>query len=355
MFRIFNMSLIISILLISKSGESQNKKHSVQVVGFYNIENLFDTIDDPDTIDEDYTLSGKNHYSYSDYQRKIKNTAQVISKIGGAESDTGPAILGLAEIENFRVLNDLVQSKSLRNHQYQIIHFDSPDRRGIDVALIYQEDFFLPLETEIIDVKLWTENGERLYTRDILYVSGIMEGEEIHIIVNHWPSRRGGKARSEPKRMKTAYLVNQLTNRILFTNPKAKILILGDFNDDPIDKSIKKMLIQTYPTDESTKVSFFNPMEIMFKKGWNTLAYRDALHLFDQIILTKTFLGNDPNNQGLRYFKAGIFNPSYLIQHDGKYKGYPLRSFENNRYSGGYSDHFPVFIKLIKPYSSPTR
>lgn len=354
MFRIFNMSLVISILLISQSGESQNKEYRVQVIGFYNIENLFDTIDDPQTIDEDYTLSGKNHYSSNDYQRKINKTAQVISNIGGAESGTGPAILGLAEVENFRVLNDLVHSKALKKQQYQIIHFDSPDRRGIDVALIYQEAFFLPLETEIIEVKLWTEKGERLYTRDILYVSGVMEGEEIHVIINHWPSRRGGKSRSEPKRMKTAYKVNQLTNRILFTNPKAKILILGDFNDDPIDKSIKKMLIQTSPTDKSTKVSFFNPMEFMFKKGWNTLAYRDALHLFDQIIVSKTLLGNDHNNKGLRYYKAGIFNPSYLIQQDGKYKGYPLRSFENNRYSGGYSDHFPVFIELIRPYSVPT-
>jgi endonuclease/exonuclease/phosphatase family metal-dependent hydrolase len=345
MLHVFNGLIVISILLLSETAQSQPKKYRVHIVGFYNIENLFDTIDDPQTFDEDYTLKGKNRYSSENYQNKIKNTADVISKMGATVGESGPAIVGLAEIENFHVLNDLVHSEGLRQLQYQIIHFDSPDRRGIDVALIYRQAVFLPLETETIEVKLWTEKGERIYTRDILYVNGILAEEEIHIIVNHWPSRRGGKTRSEPRRIKSAYMVNRLTNRIRSKNPEAKILILGDFNDDPIDTSIKNILAPTSSAEENQIVSFFNPMEIMFKKGWNTLAYRDALHLFDQIILSKTFLGN--NNKGLRYYKAGIFNPSYLIQQYGKYKGYPLRSFENNRYSGGYSDHFPVFIKLI--------
>jgi len=348
---VFNVTLLIAVLLFYQTMESQSKKYSLYVVGFYNVENLFDTIDDPQTIDEDFTPTGKNHYSLDDYKNKIKNTASVISKIGGTKTKKGPTILGLAEIENFNVINDLIHSAELNKLGYQIIHFDSPDRRGIDVALIYQEALFLPLETEIIEVKLWNEEGARIYTRDILYVTGILGDEQIHVIVNHWPSRRGGKIRSEPKRMKTAYMVNQLTNRIFSESPKAKVLILGDFNDDPTDHSIKKLLFQPSSAENNVIKLFFNPMEFMFKKGWNTMAYRDALHLFDQIILSKPLISKDQEYQGLRYYRAGIFNPSYLIKQDGKYKGYPLRSFENNRYSGGFSDHFPVFIELIMPFS----
>ncbi len=347
----FLFILIPIVLSISsfQPKNDQSKKYVSKTIAFYNVENLFDTVDDSLTFDEDYTPLGKNHFSKEDYEEKIKNTAKVISEIGRDSDAYGPVIIGLAEIENFGVLKDLVNSEKLRNSSYQIIQKDSPDRRGIDVALLYRESSFLPLNTEFIEVKLWNDRGERIYTRDILYVNGILDNEEFHLIVNHWPSRRGGRSRSEPKRMKTAFLVRQLTDNISLQNPDAKILILGDFNDDPTDKSIKEGLLQPIQREDSLFHPFFNPMEVMFKKGWNTLSYRDGLNLFDQIILSSN-LKNDPNQQGgYLFFRAGIFNPSYLISQKGKYKGYPLRSFQNNHYAGGYSDHYPVYVELVKP------
>lgn len=329
----------------------QTVKYTVRTIGFYNVENLFDTIDDPETIDEAYTPSGKNHYSHRDYLSKIKNTARVISEIGSSRKNRGPDLIGLAEIENFQVLQDLVQSKELHHKNYQIIHQDSPDRRGIDVALLYKPAFFSPIEFEAIELKLWNENGERIYTRDILYVQGILDDEVIHIFVNHWPSRRGGKTRSDPKRMKAAYMVNKKTSEILMMDPNAKIIILGDFNDDPTDKSIKNGLLLSADKENELSTSFFNPMEKMHKKGMNTLAYRDGLNLFDQIILSNNLLKEEKYPAGYVLYRTGIYNPSYLIAQHGKYKGYPLRSFENSHYAAGYSDHYPVFVELIRPHS----
>lgn len=342
---------VLLLIAIYQTNRQNSKKYRIKTIGFYNVENLFDTIDDSLTIDEDYTLRGKNHYSMDDYVEKINKTASVISKIGSANDNRGPSIIGLAEIENYRVLNDLVNSFPLQSSAYQIVQKDSPDRRGIDVALLYREEDFLPVDTKFIEVRLWNERGERIYTRDILYVNGILDSDEIHIIVNHWPSRRGGKSKSESKRMKTAYLVRQLTDRIILNDPDAKILILGDFNDDPVDKSIKEGLLKPIQVENNTLNPFFNPMEALFKKGWNSMAYRDGLHLFDQIILSSTLKSDSNKVNGYFFYRAGIYNPSYLISQKGKYKGYPLRSFQNNYYAGGYSDHFPVYVELIRPIS----
>jgi len=343
--------LLVVYLFGIQTAYCQTVKYTIRTIGFYNVENLFDTIDDPETIDEAYTPSGKNHYSRQDYLSKIKNTSKVISEIGSSRKSKGPDLIGLAEIENFHVLQDLVHSKELHAKNYQIIHQDSPDRRGIDVALLYKPAFFSPIEFEAIELKLWNENGERIYTRDILYVQGILDDEVIHIFVNHWPSRRGGKTRSDPKRMKAAYMVNKKTNEILMMDPDAKIIILGDFNDDPTDKSIKNGLLLSSDTENELSTSFFNPMEKMHKKGMNTLAYRDGLNLFDQIIISNNLLKEEKYQAGFVLYRAGIYNPSYLIAQHGKYKGYPLRSFENSHYAEGYSDHYPVFVELIRPYS----
>lgn len=342
--------LSLIILLVTQLSPlfafSQPDQYSLKIIGFYNVENLFDTIDDPEKLDEAYTPSGKNHYSHQDYLQKIKNTARVISEIGSSQKKQGPDLIGLAEVENFRVLNDLVHDEQLFHKKYHIIHRDSPDRRGIDVALLYKAASFSPIESEFIELKIWNEKGERIYTRDILYAKGILDDQVIHLFVNHWPSRRGGKTRSDPKRMKAAYLVRKKTDQILLTEPDATIFILGDFNDDPTDKSIKNELVGPSNRDKDFSKKLYNPMEIMHKKGMNTLAYRDGLNLFDQIIITTNLLSSEKPETTFSFFRAGIYNPSYLISKHGKYKGYPLRSFENNRFSGGYSDHFPVFVEL---------
>ena len=341
----------IAFLLIMTTLHCQTNRYKIRTVAFYNVENLFDTIDDPDILDDDYTKEGKNNYTSSDYHRKIENIAYVVAKIGAGLSKTSPAILGLAEIENHGVLEDLIRSEHIKPYQYQIIHFDSPDRRGIDVALIYQEKLFKPTHQENVELRIWDEKGIRIFTRDLLWVSGIMDDEVIHIIVNHWPSRRGGRSRSDPKRMKAAFTVRQIIGRIYKEQPRAKIIIMGDFNDDPFNKSLTKGLIENSENDQTTITQLFNPMEVMYKKGYNTLAYRDGLNLFDQVIMSIYLLREEPSVNGLTFLKAGIYNPEFMTTQSGKYKGYPYRSFNNNKYVGGFSDHYPVYVHLIKPYS----
>ena len=348
-----HISYSFVFLLVMTTLYSQNNRYKIRTIAFYNVENLFDTIDDPDILDDDFTKEGKNNYTASDYHNKIENIASVVAKIGAGLAKTSPAILGLAEIENHSVLEDLIKSEHFIPYQYQIIHFDSPDRRGIDVALIYQEKLFKPIHQENIELRIWDEKGMRIYTRDLLWVSGIMDDEVIHIIVNHWPSRRGGRSRSDPKRMKAAFTVRQIIGRIYKEQPKAKIIIMGDFNDDPINKSLAKGLIENPENTENAQTiitRLFNPMEEMYKKGYNTLAYRDGLNLFDQVIISTYLLRDGPIFEGLTFLKAGIYNPAFITTPNGKYKGYPYRSFENNKYVGGFSDHYPVYIHLIKPH-----
>ncbi|MCF6223513.1 MAG: endonuclease/exonuclease/phosphatase family protein [Flavobacteriaceae bacterium] len=338
------------MLFIIHTPQCQNTKYKIRTIAFYNVENLFDTINNPETFDDDFTPKGKNHYNSKIYWHKIDNISKVISQIGFDASKTSPAIIGLAEVENRDVLEDLINTKFLKNKKYQIIHFDSPDRRGIDVALLYQEKYFTPVDQEIFEVKLWEDSGKRIYTRDILVVSGLLENDLIHIIVNHWPSRRGGQVKSAPKRAKAAFVAQQVIEKINQNNKNAKILIMGDFNDDPIDKSLKKGLISTGKYQQISNTSLYNPMENMFDQGLNTLGYRDGLNLFDQILMSNACLDLDKNYTSFKFYKAGIFNPGFIISQKGRYKGYPFRSFQNNNYTNGYSDHFPVYIYLIKKH-----
>ncbi len=335
------------MLFIIQTPHCQNTKYKIRTIAFYNVENLFDTINNPDTFDDDYTRKGKNHYTSKIYWDKIEKLSTVISQIGFDKTNTSPAIIGLAEVENRFVLQDLINAQKLKNKQYQIIHFDSPDVRGIDVALLYQEKYFTPISQEKFEVKLWETSGKRIYTRDILLVSGILDNELIHIIINHWPSRRGGQIKSNPKREKAAYITQQIINKIDLENDNAKIIVMGDFNDDPIDKSVK-IGLKASAELELIPNTLYNPMEKMYKNGLNTLGYRDGLNLFDQILMSDDCISLDKNYNSYKFYKAGIFNPNYIITPKGRYKGYPFRSFQYNNYTGGYSDHFPVYIYLIK-------
>ena len=339
-------SFLLSLILLSQSLFSQEIESSRRIIAFYNLENLFDTIDDPDTYDEDYTPSGKLNYTSFDYGRKLRKLSSIIRKIGSDESDSGPHILGVSEVENRQVLEDLISQPELDSLSYAIAHVDSPDLRGIDVALIYREDIFFPLTYESFEVRIWDDSGQRVFTRDVLWVHGIMDAEEIHLLVNHWPSRRGGAERSSSKRMKAAYVNKKIIERIRGQQSNAKILILGDFNDDPTDKSLVQGLgARSYKRLDT--MGFFSPMIRLFKKGYNTLAYRDQIHVFDQILLSSNFI-DSKTEDGFKFHRAGVYNPSRLYVREGKYKGYPNRSFQNGRYAGGYSDHFPVYVELTK-------
>ncbi len=342
------ISFLFFLFFIIQNPHCQNSTYKIRTIAFYNVENLFDTINNPETYDDDYTRKGKNSYTSDAYWKKIYNTGKVISNIGYETSKNSPVIIGLAEIENRAVLEDLVHSKPLKNNNYKILHFDSPDIRGIDVALLFQEKYFTPLSHNNFEVKLWDEEGKRIFTRDILLVNGLLENDLIHIIVNHWPSRRGGQKRSNSKRVKAAYITQQIIEEIRLENTNAKIIVMGDFNDDPIDDSLKKGLLSVEKYLNMNQDLLFNPMEKMYKQGLNTLGYRDGINLFDQILMSADCIAINKNYDTYKFYKAGIYNPSYIITQKGKYKGYPFRSFQNNHFSGGYSDHFPVYVYLIK-------
>lgn len=339
--------LFLFYLPLSLLGQEKREYH-ILTIGFYNLENLFDIFDDPNTFDDDRTPEGKEKWTETKYRQKLKNMAYAISKIGQEETKSPPAIIGVCEIENVGVLEDLVSEPLLLPYDYGIVHYDSPDLRGIDVALLYQKKFFQPEHSVTHELVLYNpeEPDKRTYTRDQLVVTGLLEGERVHLIVNHWPSRSGGEKASSPKREKAALLNKKIVDSIYRHDPYARIISMGDFNDDPHNKSLKKVL---GAKTEKEKVGFkelYNPMAPMAKKGIGSLAYRDGWNLFDQIIISKPLL--EPDYSRYTFFKAGIFNEIFLATPMGQYKGYPFRSYSNGGFTGGYSDHFPVYILLIR-------
>lgn len=325
------------------------KKYKVHTIAFYNVENLFDTIRNPEINDEEYTPKGRNSWTHRKYQQKLTNLSRVIAEIGTNDQQVEPpTILGVAEIENRAVLEDLIKQPKLARYGYGIVHYDSPDRRGIDVALLYRKKDFVVTSSSAIPLIIHNTDGSgsRVFTRDQLLVSGHLDGEEMHFIVNHWPSRSGGEKRSSPYREAAGALNKKIIDSLLQINPKAKVMTMGDMNDGPYNKSIKKSLGAEPKKERTPLQGMFNPFEEMSKKGLGTLAYRDAWDLFDQIIITGTFLDtNDKDYSTYKYWKAGIYNKPYLVQQTGQYKGYPLRNANNQV---GFSDHFPVYLYLIK-------
>ena len=339
--------LLIGFFFTCAAFGQNQKQYKIKTIAFYNVENLFDYEDDPLIFDEDYTPEGKNRWTKKIYEDKLSKLARVISEMGADLTGSSPEILGLAEVENQRVLEDLVNEPAIKDQNYGIVHFDSPDRRGIDVALLYKKRIFTPTTSQVHELELYDsqDRTKRNYTRDQLLVSGMLDGEMIHIIVNHWPSRYGGEERSRPSRIKAAQLNMKIMDSLFSEDPYAKIITMGDLNDDPASPSIKDVLKTKTHREDLKMKELYNPMEDMHKKGMGTLAYRDAWNLFDQIIISSELAKKDYSSY--RLYKAGIFNKKFLQTPRGKYKGYPFRSYANG-YTGGYSDHFPVFIYLIK-------
>ena len=361
MQKTFNYLLVVSVIfsLVALScGTTSTKKTKtnsdyspaefrIRTIAFYNLENLFDTINDPDLNDEASPIMEMKGDRSKVYWQKVDNMARVIADIGKEEAKTSPAIIGVCEVENKQVLEDLINSKYLKDLHYGIIHYNSQDRRGIDVALLYQKRYFKPTESKSYNVKLYGD-GNRVYTRDQLLVSGVLDGEMIHLIVNHWPSRRGGEAKSRPLRMGAARYNKRMIDSLQKMYEDPKIFGLGDFNDDPINASFKDVLKATGVKNDVKDGGIYNPMEDLFRRGFSTLGYRDNINLFDQIYMTSPTLAKDKNYTNWQFYKANVFNPNYLINPKGKYKGYPFRSFSWGKFTGGYSDHYPVYIYMVK-------
>ncbi len=349
MMRLFVLRFLLLVLFsaIAITGNAQEKKYKVAAIGFYNLENLFDTINDPDKNDEDFLPTGSYNYTPAVYQDKLTNLSGVIASLATELTPDGVAMLGVAEIENRSVLEDLVKQPSLEKRGYKIIHHDSPDARGIDVGFIYQPKYFTVLGSKPLFVQMpLNPDGSSYFTRDILYVWGLFDGEPLHIFVNHWPSRRGGEAASSPLRELAATVCRTVIDSLLQADPNVKILTMGDLNDDPTNNSTYKVM-QGKPKPERLKEGeLYNPFYDFYKKGIGTLAWNDSWNLFDQVILSQGWLKKD--QPGFYFLRNEVFNKPYLTQQSGNFKGYPHRSYIGGVYQGGYSDHFPVFIYLVK-------
>ncbi|MCD6661028.1 MAG: endonuclease/exonuclease/phosphatase family protein [Lentimicrobium sp.] len=334
-------SIILLILSIFSSLQScaQEKKYLATTIAFYNVENLFDTIDDPNTNDAEFLPGGANRWTPQRYQAKLENMARVIAGIGNEMVKGGPAIIGLSEIENRGVLEDLINTPPLKELGYEIVHYDSPDRRGVDVGLIYKPSVFKV--TNSTSNRLYMPGRTDFFSRDQLVVSGELLGEPISVIVNHWPSRRSGPEYRE----EAAKLSRHLSDSLMKAHKNAKIFVMGDLNDDPIDRSVAKVLGAKGKPADVNKGDLFNPMWQLHRDGIGSLAYRDAWNLFDQIIVSEPVL-ND--SKGWKLHKAKVYNDTFLLQKDGPYAGYPFRTFAGGAYAGGYSDHFPVYLFLIR-------
>jgi predicted extracellular nuclease len=327
-------------------GRAQTNRYQIRTVAFYNLENLFDTENDSLTYDDDRTPDGRDRWTTRRYRDKIEKLSRSISGIGKELTGTPPDLIGLCEAENRQVLADLIQHPNLLDGNYGLIHFDSPDERGIDVALLYKKNCFSPVAFSSHRLLVFNEDDERDYTRDPLVVSGLLDGEMIHLIVNHWPSRSGGQERSDPYRKAAAALNSTILDSLGKVSRDPKIIIMGDFNDNPTDDSLKKILNAKGDTSALEKGMLYNPMENMYKKGAGSLAYRDAWNLFDQVLLN-AFLVKDSAGY-YRFWKAGIYNPGFLRSKSGRFRGYPARTYSGGRYTNGYSDHYPVYIYLIR-------
>jgi hypothetical protein len=339
------LALSLLVFILNPLHSQVQKDYEIETIAFYNVENLFDTVDDTLTFDDDRTALGKDRWTEERYWRKIENIARVLAEIGNDETGNSPLIIGLCEIENRSVLEDLINHPFLQKGHYGIVHYDSPDERGIDVALLYRKSGFILLNSQPRKLLIY-DTDKRDYTRDQLVVSGLLRGEEIHFIVNHWPSRSGGEAKSSHKREKAALLNKRIIDSIYKLDPAAKIIGMGDFNDDPTNKSFKKFLNTKAEVDELKQGELYNPMEAMLKKGKGTLAYRDSWNLFDQFYVSQPLVSR--NFEGFQFYRAGIFNPPYIISQSGQYRGYPMRTYGSAGYEPGYSDHFPVYLYLIR-------
>lgn len=329
-------SIFILVALLSSYSFSWAQVRGIGTIGFYNLENFFDTEDDPAINDEEYLPNGRNKWDNERYSNKIANMSRVIADMAG-----GVDILGVSEIENRKVLEDLVQSPKLRGKQYQIIHFDSPDRRGIDVALLYRTRAFKPFAATKISFNDSEDPDFR--TRDILWVKGLYHGDTLHVAVNHWPSRRGGK---EDKRLMVAGLLRKTVDSVQAINPNAKIVIMGDLNDDPTNKSLKKVLLAEGKMKKLEPGMLFNTSADTFRKGYGTLYYRGAWNLFDQIIVSQSLLEENSSNYHYVNDSFMIFAAEYMRVPNGDNKGAPLRTFSYGVYKNGYSDHYPAFIVI---------
>jgi len=340
---LFGLALLTSCQLLKlkspQSYEYLDERQSVRFV-FYNVENLFDTLDHPEKNDDEFTPAGRNHWTSYRYYTKLQRISKVMLAIGEWQP---PELFGLCEIENRLVLDDLLRLTPLSSFDYEIVHKESPDLRGIDVALFYRKKHFKLLFYDFFEVRIPEYPDTK--TRDILYAKGILKNADtLHIFINHWPSRFGGKEESDPKRLFTAKLLRSKVDSILKINNQSLIFISGDFNDEPTDKSI----IDVLNANGDTNNTLYNLMYDLKQQGRGSYKYKFEYNLIDQIIVSSSFF--QENSKLKIHGEASIFEADWLMEDDKNFPGKkPFRTYIGMKYNDGYSDHLPVYTDIILP------
>lgn len=330
----------------------QERRYLMYGVMFYNLENLFDTINNNGVYDKEFSPEGARQWNGTKYWQKQHNMAYAISQmeVKGSPAE-GPVIIGVSEIENITVLQDLVRQPEIKDRRYQIVHHDSPDRRGVDVGLLYNPRFFKVLNVTNQNIGKYLPDYPEFRTRDQLCVTGLLAGEKVSIMVNHWPSRLGGEEQSSYLREAAGRMARETMDSLLRDDPNQGIIFMGDLNDDPQNKSCCEALGAKKEIKDCTEPgSCFNPWWNILGRGIGTLGYKGNWNLFDQIIFTDYFLKNydSKDKPTLTFSRAEVLNRKFLRSSEGDRQGYPLRTFSSGIFLNGYSDHFPTMIYLVK-------
>ncbi|MBT8204427.1 MAG: endonuclease [Eudoraea sp.] len=313
----------------------RKKSPNTHTLVFYNLENIFDTQDDPRTLDDDFTPEGVKKWTPKRYRRKLRKLANTLNKVGKLTSGKMPAFIGVAEVENRKVLSDLINTKPLNRYSMGIVHHDSPDERGIDTALLYDPECFQVIRSEAIPLMVFNEEGVRDYTRDILHVEGKLNGEQLHVFVNHWPSRRRGEEVTEQRRLTASETLSQYMQQISENHPDPNFIVMGDFNDGPEAKSLQFL---------KNSLNLYNPMEKLASPERGSANYRRSWSLFDQILISPNFFNYEKGSHSFAH--ANIFDAHFLTEWKGRYRGNPFRTYVGKKYLGGFSDHFPVYVQF---------
>lgn len=315
-------------------------------IAFYNVENLFDATDDAGVDDAEFTPQGKNNWTEEKYQTKLHHTARVIAAMNDGK---GPDIVGLCEAENAGTLKDLVATSELKSLRYSFLHEESPDTRGIDVCLLYREKSFRILGHKMLRVDISAYDDKP--TRSIMMIQGIAgKHDTVYLFLNHWPSRRGGSEQSAPKREAAARVLRQAVDSLLLINPNAQMVLMGDFNDNPPDESVAKILNAQQTLDPGTKNTLYNATSIFnWKAGEGSEFYRGSWSRFIQIILTSSLVEDQTGSDGV-FRDIYIFRPDWLLVSDPAYQQMvPFRTYDEDSKEMGYSDHLPVYVLLRIP------
>lgn len=326
----------LSFFLLVLFAHDLSAQKNIYRIGFYNVENLFDLEDTPDKIDDYFTPEGKNKWTQERYDKKVGDLTKVLKAMGS------PALIGLCEVETLSVCEDMAAHENLSSGNYGVVHFESPDARGIDNALMYQKDLFKVSKAENIVINFPAEIVEDYTTRDILYVNGLFKNKEIHIFVNHWPSRRGGLEESQPKRVYVASQLRKKVDEILNKNKKARIIIMGDFNDEPDNDSLTKALNASSNYADGKKTQLINCMSSLDQAGKGTYNYRGNWNMLDQFVASPCMI----KRGGFKYKEAQIFREDWMVYKSEKYGETPNRTYGGPNYYGGISDHFPIYFEF---------